>query len=68
MTDLLEEDSSQFYVVVHEKAVYTMNVHMILSVFPTPTPQERLEDNLNNVEGYKKSDLFRERARQMQTL
>lgn len=50
MTDVTEEDSSQFYVTVQEKTVYTMNVHMVLSVFPISTPQERLEDNLSNVE------------------
>lgn len=55
MTDLIEEESSQFYVVVCEKVIYTKNMHMVLIVFPTPTPQERLEDNLNNVECYKKS-------------
>lgn len=56
MTGIIEEDSSQFYVVVYEKAVYTVNVHIIvLSVLPMPTPPERLEDNLNSIECYKKS-------------
>lgn len=50
MTDVTEEDSSQFYVVVHEKAVYTMNVHMVMSVFPISNSQERLEDTLSNAE------------------
>lgn len=54
MTNLREEDRRQFYLVAREKAVYTMTVHMVLSIFPMPTPQERLEDNMNNAECYKK--------------
>lgn len=41
-TDLKEEDRSLFYAVIHEKAVYTMHVHVSDSEhISSPSPKKK---------------------------